>query len=90
MLRTFLFIIILYELTFAQISYEPGVILLKVKNPKVVKIENNMATNSVELNKIFKEHKIINSQELPYLSSLTEGWYRIEFSRNSNLKEIKS
>ncbi len=85
----FLFIL-LYEFSLAQVNYEPGVILLKVKNPHVVKIKNKKAVNSADLNIIFTNYRILSSKELPYLSSLTEGWYRLEFPIKSNLQIIKS
>ncbi len=90
MLRTFIIIFVLFKIIFAQSSFEPGVILFKVKNPQFVKVENNYAINSPDINKIFKKYKIKYSKKLPHLSSKTKGWYEIEFPLNSNLEIIKS
>ena len=72
-------------------NYEPGVILLKVKDPVNVKISNTRVINgSAEFQNILNKYGIATSRKLPFITERTDGSYRIEFPPNTDLKALKT
>ena len=75
-----LFILISITCIFAQEDYEPGVILLQVRQSEVVSFSNGQVINgSPQLQAIFQRHPATGSRKLSHVNDETDGWYRIEF-----------
>ena len=74
----------------ANENYEPGVILLKVKNPNIVSInETRVVNGSSEFQNILNKYGILRSKKLPSVNVKTDGSYRIDFPENTNLKMLR-
>ena len=85
------FLIISNVLLYGQDKYEAGVILIQVKQPDVVYLENTRVINgSSEFQSILDRHGLISSRKLSHVNLETDGWYRLEFPDNSDLKIIRS
>lgn len=75
---------------FAQERYEPGVILLQVRNPDVVTLnQNRVIDGSPEFQAILNEYSAITSLKLSHVSARTDGWYLVEFPMDAPLKTIR-
>jgi len=75
-----LLIILPAIITFAQDNYESGVLLLQVKQPHIVSLDNTKVINgSAELQNILDRYLIKNSRKLSHVNTETDGWYRLEF-----------
>ena len=76
---------------FANERYEPGVILLQLKNPDAVQLNQKKVINgSQKFQNTLDKHAIQNSKKLSHVSRETDGWYRLEFPVKSDLKMIRS
>jgi len=61
----FMVIICTAVLAFSQANYEPGIILLKVRQPDEVSISKNQVINgSTQLQSVFQDYGAINSYTL--------------------------
>lgn len=84
-------LIIFHVSLFSQDKYEVGVILLQVKQPDVVYLNNIRVINgSSAFQAILDQYGLINSRKLSHVNAETDGWYRLEFPKNCNLKMIRS
>ena len=86
-----MFLLISNVLLYGQNQYQAGVILLQVKQPDVIYLENTRVINgSSTFQTILHRHGLINSRKLSHVNAETDGWYRLEFPVNSDLKIIRS
>ncbi|MBL7011294.1 MAG: hypothetical protein ISR82_08735, partial [Candidatus Marinimicrobia bacterium] len=78
------------SIMFSQVEYEPGVLLVRVKEPERVVIKNKVAVNgNIGLNNILQNNELRYSKKLPHSHRKTDGWYRLEFPVKKNVKQIK-
>ncbi|MEW6499450.1 MAG: S8 family serine peptidase, partial [Cyanobacteriota bacterium] len=76
---------------FAQENYEPGVILLQVRQAEVVSFSNGQVINgSPQLQAAFQQYPVIRSRKLSHVNAETDGCYRIEFPLVFPLARIQS
>ena len=74
----------------AQNEYEPGVILVKLRNPDVVLLAGNRVINgSAKFQTAMDQYGAIDSYMLPYAGPNAYGWYHIDFSKDAPLKSIR-
>ncbi|MDZ7344234.1 MAG: S8 family serine peptidase [candidate division KSB1 bacterium] len=86
-----LFILSSFARIFAQENYEPGVILLQVRQPEVVRFNNGQVINgSSQLQAVFQQYPAIRSRKLSHVNAETDGCYRIEFPLGFPLVSIQS
>lgn len=72
-------------------NYEPGVIILKVSSPKTITISDTKVFNgSAEFQNILNKYGIIATRKLPHFTERTDGTYRIEFPKDTDLKTLKA
>jgi len=93
MRRVFLALLILIPLggMFAQEDYEPGVILLQVRQPNVVTFSNGRVSNaSAQLRVVFQQYPATGSRKLSHVNAETDGWYRVELPAEFPLATIRS
>jgi hypothetical protein len=93
MRRVFFVLLVVIPLTgiLAQENYEPGVILLQVRQPEVVRFSNGQVINgSSQLQAVFQQYPAIRSRKLSHVNAETDGCYRIEFPLTFPLASIQS
>ncbi len=70
----------------AQENYEPGVILLQVRQPNVVTFNNGQVSNgSTQLQAVLQQYPTTGSRKLSNVNAETDGWYRIESKQSSKI-----
>jgi|GEM_PF-2253787 len=75
---------------FAQQDYEPGVILLQVWPPEIVKFSNNnVIEGSSQLKAVFQRYPAIKIRKLSHVSRETDGCYRVEFPVDYKIQTIR-
>lgn len=93
MRRTMLILIgmmIPFASAFTQYGYEPGVILLKLRNPDVVTLLGNRVINgSPEFQSALDKYNPIDSYKLPHAGPHAYGWYHIDFPKDAPVEEIR-
>jgi len=76
---------------FAQNNYEPGVILLQVREPEVVRFNNGQVINGgPQLQAVLQQYPAIGSRKLSHVNSETDGCYRIEFPAGLSVETIRA
>jgi subtilisin family serine protease len=76
---------------YAQQKYEPGVILLTVKDPETVNFKNNQWVNgSSQLRNVFSEYTATKIRKLSHVNKETDGCYKITFPENFQLNDIRT
>lgn len=79
----------LFNGTRAQYNYEPGVILLQVKQPEIVSFNNGQVINgSPQLQAVFEQYPATRSRKLSHVNAETNGCYRIEYPRDYPVMNI--
>ncbi|MDW7680039.1 MAG: S8 family serine peptidase, partial [bacterium] len=85
-----MFLLISNVLLYGQKRYEDGVILIQVKQPDIVYLENIRVINgSSAFQVILDQHGLMHSRKLSHVNLETDGWYRLDFPVNSDLKMIR-
>jgi len=75
---------------FAQENYEPGVILLQVRQPELVSFNNGQVINgSPQLQAVFRQYPATGARKLSHVNAATDGCYRIEFPSTLSLENIR-
>jgi hypothetical protein len=86
-----LFVLVPIAGVFAQANYEPGVILLQVRQPNVVTFNNGQVNNgSTQLQAVLHQYPAIGSRKLSHVNANTDGWYRLEFPLTLSLSTISA
>lgn len=86
-----LFMIIPFMGILAQVNYEPGVILLQVRQPNVVSFNNGQVINgSPQLQAVLQQYSVSGSSKLSHVNAATDGCYRIEFQPTSPVATIRA
>lgn len=86
-----LFSMICIAQIFAEEKYEPGVILIKVRQPDVVRFEHGQAINgSWQLQAVLHQYPATGSRKLSHVNAETDGWYRLEFPFSFPLAAIRA
>ncbi len=89
---SYLIVMISINFLFAQENnYEPGVILLKVKEPEIVSIRDNQVINpGPQLQAIFQQYLPVVSRKFHHAGPRMKGWYYLKYRANVSLPELRS
>lgn len=74
----------------SQQKYEPGIALIKVKNPLTVSMNRNVVINGSEkLQGTLNRFSVPNSKKLSHVDLETDGCYRLEFPSAVDVEAIR-
>jgi len=83
--------LLLVSVIFAQENYEPGVILVQVRQPEIVRFNNGQVINSSpQLQAVLQQYPATGSRKLSHVNAETDGWYRLEFPLTLPLTDVQS
>jgi len=75
----------------AQEDYEPGVILLQVRQPNLVTFSNGRVNNAgPQMQAVFQQYPATGSRKLSHVNAATDGWYRIDLPVTVSLSTIRA